>query len=536
MAHVIMSQLILIRGLIVLACYRLSPTHYIHPFVHPIVVDRLQAALFSPCTETIPLSVGHSINGGTSDQEDKDRDAAYLAPISLTSCDSLMLLHGTSSENESALMLHELLQQVLQALSSGMLTPSQVTQLSFLVKDILAELPAESIRTGPETSRDGELDEDFGFSQLQPKGMSSSASGLAEEVVLQTIDYIKKQLLETRVQHPKLDLPWVDSSTTPALVEFIVRRVVNSAFKRLNRHETTTAPVGQRPVLATPSQAGHPALARIASSTSDFIQGVVDCVTNEIASELSATGLPGPMQLSETAILVKATVSRALHDLDNSRSIQNVSWEAAQPPSPATSSASDTTKLVKSTIGRVLQKMEDEGVVPMKSASSIFADGLTAATLKQCLQEVRTGAVSPHIMRKLTISIIKAHRNISNRSVKAALAPEQTQSLSQLPMKPSSTSSVLMAALVRETLERIKSDLHTVAITPQEALTFAHDLGFPTSNELFTSTTDQKSSTTSLAEKSMVQTLQDILDQSQASTTRKDSLLGKSLPKLMRQK
>ena len=452
---------------------------------------------FSLAIESIPTSESleahaydydMSMDGRFSDSDSDDEGE----PGELKSRDSLTMLNRGQSTHQSGedavppAMLQKLLQQILQALSSGQLTPQQMKNLSLCANDILSCMP------------------------MEPQGMiveqTSSTSLLADEVVRQTVECIEKELLDKHIDQSQQTTPIpltrdIPRATLSCLVEFIVDRVVTSAYDSImvfDEMDSIPHVVSSktRPGSAPPTPVATPTMTKklegpiydsssSSTSTTDFVQKVLHRVAKEVASEISKLK-ETETNTSSTDVLVRDVLQNTLLDLRMKES-GYTDWNGGKPLSAPTSSSSVTSIIVKDTIAKVLQELEDSGELPQEavdvnqSVSSIFAEGLIVETLQTCLRELRTGTLEPNVVKNLAESILKSTDSTQKISPKKRIMPQCTQSEDQLKLQGESTtsaSSILVEALIKETLQKVKSDIESGTIAPEDLLTLAESLGF----------------------------------------------------------
>lgn len=505
-----------------------------------------RAVHFSFCAETIPLSplreayvpdqTDTSIDASShlNIDEVSDENDECLSNIGLISRDSLTLLHGSSPPDTvlTQEVLRDLLDQILQALSSGLLTPEQILLLGMSAKNIISGLPIEQKEvTREETFTETELGQILtlsDISEISPQQRISSTSILADELVQHTLSLIAKQLHkpDTDVMKSALDadIAAIPLSAMHTLVQFIVECVdglaVKSVTTELEPQAPCTTSVCPRPGSAPPT----PNTDRITRVTP------VTATANTVMSPTHTTtsDLKTGRMVSETTHLVRNVLSNVLRVFCDDGVESGLSWDADIPLSAPGSSASATTQLVKTTIGGIMQELEEETAHTRakQSVSSVLVDSLVTETLQQCINDLKCSAVPTGAVNDLAIAIIQSHKTIKQQlSMRSPHLPEHTRSMSEVPQKSnvdgSSNSSVLVSTLIQETLQRLKTDLENGAIASQDATVMAQELGYQTNDQVFPKsslpnetrsvTNEARSDTSSLAERSVFHALKDML-------------------------
>ena len=379
--------------------------------------------------------------------------------LALDAKDSLTILQNLSDSSLPPMSREDIIdsvQHLLQALAEGRLPPQQAHRIACLAQQLLNSSSLPERCASPEPPRDD----------------SPSLAGVADRIARQACSDVERNLIVSE----RDDLNATTGEDLSKIAGFIVERSINNALYSL---QAITNDTDRRPFSAPQAgdkqkpdtrrqQSAVDGTRRVASSTSDFIQSVLEMVATEMHKEIENR----PSRSSTTSLLVTQALDQAVRDLRHSSSWQGPSplnWDVSV--DMKASSESVTGQFVRDTISRVVEDIQHDPSLALQwrdsdqqSACSLFAEALVEDAVQQCLQDLASKTMPEIDVVDLATSIILSCQELSTRGSK----PDNTE------QRKSSTD--LIDALIRQTLNRVREDIETEQMNNLEVLRMARQL------------------------------------------------------------
>ena len=343
----------------------------------------------------------------------------------------------------------------------------------------------------------------------EPVAQRSTTSELAEQVVEETVNKIYEMLFKNvDVMEPVPHLQWdktkpMSTSSVSALADVLTSEAISRATDSL---EELTVEARTPLRTASSDEAGRvvtDTLQRVSrgmkpqpcsmqqkpkSMTSMLVMETINKVAEELSHEHEteigrtaslivqqtlekvAAQVQETSRRSSTSLFIQDVLGKVADEIEEQKMATALNWDRHKPLKSKEACGSLTSMLVRDALSKVIHEIEEDskqkGPVT-KSASSAFAEELVTDTLTKCLHDVKSGQMD----RSQVIGFVGAALNSAKTLTwKSISTPASTQSLGALrtDSRFKSTNSLLVEALVRETLVQVKQDICAGQISERE--------------------------------------------------------------------
>ena len=427
---------------------------------------------FKPDDENIPTEPDHleclrayqyDMDMYELEEYDADDEDAYehgCSPVRLASRDSLTLTNIETDLSKDDIT--KLLKCVLDQIASGVLNADQAQQMACMAKQLLGSIPTSPVESKHSVSPATSV---HTVSDSAP----SETSALAEEIVFDALRDVQDTLFE-RVMD--------STSSTSDLAKFLVSKAIAHATHTMVR-------LSQSKVMTeSPIQTD---LTHSKSSTSDFVNKVLGRVVKDIGKELGYDDDGNELEESEASRFVSNLITQAASQIRQSRSKFENDEESMEVMPEPNSSDSIASQFVRDTLFKVVQEIATETPVEgnncerysgRDSPQTSFAGNLLLDTLRRCIQELRHDRIPQSEMLQITSAILRTRPTLAGGYYRTHIPLEHTRSVDDLMeynVDLQTSNSLMIEALIRDTLKAVKRDLDNEAIGPVEILKLARD-------------------------------------------------------------
>ena len=399
----------------------------------------------------------HTDEGLEEDEEEEFSKTALSVKDSL----ELVMCKSSHSKELAVTNLTQLLQRILNELSSGALSFEKVAKLSNFMKDLFQD---EAIS-----------------SPVKSLPLKSSISDLASGVVRDVINRVQEHLFQEESGGQFQVITQMPSQTS-GMADFIVTNTLQRVVADLGSKDKVTN-----------------AALKSSSETLMFIMDVIRNVAQEMMNE--------KMDRSETSMFIQSVIQEVTNDVKKNK------LPIAKGPRRESTTETEVSDYVHDVLNRVtslvrkdrrilkrcksltslfihdvLQKvametLNDYEYAQKQSTTSLLAGSLVSTTIDKCLTELESGKMTSDGLRNLTTSIVTSCTSVNENIYPDDVANQDTASLLSLQswsgmISPPymSDNSEMVNTLVWKTLNKVCDDVKSGRMNRQDVNQMAKSL------------------------------------------------------------